>query len=447
MHSSELAAKRAKSGMQKTIFFSLRNPSTGILDHFVVNKKKMKGCWMSNNQVEVSSLVCGLFKRRQIRIQARLHRVREKQKKDLARQQAVRLENEKKKTLLEKRRLEAEAIDRAAKMREFQEEQQKMRKEAAKQNAAAMLAVRQKEQQAKRMSQQAGSQPLISQNTQPHSSNHATKSDIQAQVAQLNQNIQMVLNRHGEKVRIFLQKASSRKNLAPQSEIQGMREKTLAYLRSFTNGLRQCNAPVGSEETLLKLIFEKERLAVHSVSQSNQHNPWNLNASTAANVGSDGSTYMHSTSSGPSSINPFTIPQSSSSDRSTTSATQKIKPSNVSNFQFNVNQQSIPMGSDQTQLSFGSAPPFQTPNIRPYRSTLPDQTTAPFTPPTPTSKLRGEFSVDLEPAPIKEFHNATPGHSTAAKFHPTSLIPHMGQQQPNFHMQVVNTITKKFVSR
>lgn len=78
IHSCESASKRGKTGSQKAIQCSIRNSSSGNIDHFVLNKKNLKGCWMSNSQVDLLSLVC----RRQSRIQRRLQRVREKHEAD-----------------------------------------------------------------------------------------------------------------------------------------------------------------------------------------------------------------------------------------------------------------------------------------------------------------------------------------------------------------------------
>ena len=104
IHSCENASKRVKVGSQKGIRCSMRNSSTGDIDHFVVNKKKMKGCWMANDQVEVLSLVCKLHRCRESHRQPRLQRMEEKKKADMEMEKVERA----KKAAEDKRKAEEE---------------------------------------------------------------------------------------------------------------------------------------------------------------------------------------------------------------------------------------------------------------------------------------------------------------------------------------------------
>jgi hypothetical protein len=415
---------------------------------------------MSNSQVDVSSLIFELYKRRQSQIQPRLQRLREKQKADVERQKAeraLRLEEEKKEAderLKVAAQVEAERI---ALLKKMQEEERRKLEEVTKQKTTMALATRQEQ-----LAKQAPPQPMNSQKMHSHAMNDPNFPAIQ--VAKLNNNIQLALSRHGEKLRRLLRECIGRgETTLPETEILGLRGKTMAYLRSFTDGLRQCNAPVGSDDTLMKLIFEKERTVAQSVNQSThrhgdtvQTNNRSVHPSASGvSANAQGFQAQPQPSLGRFPVNDFSSQPSPVANHPFTPTALGIHQRMSPQSQYNATQPSdmasqsslpnaIPGG---TPLPTGSRDSFKpTPmstNVSrsPWADVAPNNSqghvVAPNTIPHNVYGTVGILNMDLEPEPIKEYPASTikgmAGSSNSAVL--SNISQGLSRQQQQQHQQ------------
>ena len=74
--------RRGKGQIQKVIKVTKRDPSNGIVEHFVVNEGKGKGCWVSTEHLDVSALILEAFRRKQKQISKRNLHLQQKEKAD-----------------------------------------------------------------------------------------------------------------------------------------------------------------------------------------------------------------------------------------------------------------------------------------------------------------------------------------------------------------------------
>jgi hypothetical protein len=136
IHQCENQTRRGKSALQKVIRCTIRNPSSGSLDHFLVNKKSLKGCWVPGDQLDLSSLILDLFCRRQRQKDQRLERVREKERSErekLDRERSIRMAEAVQKGKEEKMR--KEEARRVSKLKKQQDAAKKKLEQEAKKKA------------------------------------------------------------------------------------------------------------------------------------------------------------------------------------------------------------------------------------------------------------------------------------------------------------------------
>ncbi|CAJ1942928.1 unnamed protein product [Cylindrotheca closterium] len=76
MHSFEGTVRRGKSQFLKEVRCSQVDPGTGLLHHFIVNKKSGRGCWMSEDMMDVASSTLEQLRRKTRQVELRRERAR-----------------------------------------------------------------------------------------------------------------------------------------------------------------------------------------------------------------------------------------------------------------------------------------------------------------------------------------------------------------------------------
>lgn len=227
MHSCENLVRR-KSQINKLVRCSQRDPRSGIVDHFVVNKGRTKGCWISSEHIDLSALVLELHTRRQKHTDKRMHRIRaEKQgEKERKAEQAAEAQRRAVEQLREKMRLEA--------IRQ---------KQKAEQESAARLA---------------------NQKTQASNPMHGS---MQLEMTKHNQDFKLTLMQHENDIRQLMQACIlSRVLPVPEGQIVAIRNRNLARLKAAVEGLRRCNVPLSIDhEQLTNVLVAREKGAAESI--------------------------------------------------------------------------------------------------------------------------------------------------------------------------------------
>jgi hypothetical protein len=430
---------------------------------------------MPNSQVDVLSLVCHIYERRQSRIQQRLLRVREKREADKAREnverdfqfaEAKKTEEkrlritETKKAEEEKLRKEADDI-KSALLNKMRDEQQRKMEEIARQRSLAAAKMRLENSQPP---VQVSSFPVNIREMKSPSLDQVP-SVIQIQVAKLNNNIRIALVRHGNNVRHLLQECIGRGvTTVPATDVLAIRRKTMAYLKSFANDLRQCNASVDSDANLMKLIFEKEKEIAQKVNETKQQygdieqSSYRHFASpdTAPTVGKGKEQGKAFASLCPAS---FTAPATAplpvgplrgGNDKSCSgqelytmgksSATRFFQGRTPSSFMPSGRRQS-PLSSSEANTSLNrrsyaignncSLQTFHDPkdNLAAFLDGQQQfwKQNVPCTPGPGSSVEMGAFSLDLEPKPIKEFSGSTPNYRVVSNIEGHKVTPQVAR--------------------
>ncbi len=251
--------------MQKVIRCTIRNPSSGSLDHFLVNKKSLKGCWVPGDQLDLSSLILDLFCRRQRQKEQRMERVHAKERMEkemLQRERQVRIVEATRRA--EEERVRKEEARRAAKLRK-QEDSAKKKLEQEARKKARMLAAQ-------------------------HSLHKNLNSDSSAlimQVASLQQKVHLVFASHEMQVEKALRFFADLKLARiPEREIIKIRKKTMEKIRMINERLHLCNEPVMDGKQVLARMFDHEKNASMRMQTTNDNvgtvaqNSQNANANT-----------------------------------------------------------------------------------------------------------------------------------------------------------------------
>ena len=235
---------------------SQRDPRSGVVDHFVVNasKGRMRGCWISSERMELSSLVLNLFIRRQRQRNKRLEYIRQKEK-------------------VEKEKLERERVKRAI-------EAQRLMKERTR---VKLIAERQAIEKARR----AAGVSFANKNniTGASSTNHfmpgTSSNSIQVQISHWNQEIQRRLMQHEASMRQLMQ-GCILSGIFPVPEVQmnAIRNTTIDCVKVATEGLKRCNASTIKDAQIMSLLVACEKRALESVIKSGAVNPRSNQAQT-----------------------------------------------------------------------------------------------------------------------------------------------------------------------
>ncbi len=257
--------------MQKVIRCTARNPSSGLLDHFLMNKKSLKGCWVPGEQLDLSSLILDLFCRRQRQKEQRMERVRAKER-------------------IEKQIMERERQIRIAEAtRQAQEE--KIRKEEAR--IAAKM--RKQEDAAKTKLEQEARRRARILSTQQAQQNKMNNTSLSSEVASLHQKLLMVFASHEMEVLKILQFYGGL-NIAnvPEKEIIKIRKKTVGKIEIINDRLQRCNEPVMDNEQLFSRLFRHEKNAATKMRTPNDSvgtmagNSQNINVNAFSQAGNGG---------------------------------------------------------------------------------------------------------------------------------------------------------------
>lgn len=198
---------------------SQTDPDSGMVYHFVVNKKSRKGCWISEDSMDVSSLTLELFTRKQKQIALRQERV----------EAAHKIEHEK----LQKQRAEKERLRLAAEV----EREKTMAKEEAAVEAR-----------------------LKASSTQRFGSHSSAHGPPQIGIVEVNKQIRNALDQHSKDVRHMLQTFVRIGVLPTETNIKALRQKNMPILRAAANQLQGSVNPVFlAEQHLLDMLKECEK--------------------------------------------------------------------------------------------------------------------------------------------------------------------------------------------
>jgi len=250
----ENTARRGKSGIQKVIRCSITNRSNGSLEHFVVNKKSMKGCWVPAEHLDVSSLMLELLSRRQTQIKKRQEflRIKEYAERQKAEKDRIRRVAEAAKKAEEehrKRVVMAEAR-KAAKMKKREEAaKKKLKKEAQK--TAKMMAV------------------IENKKSRQSAAKEAQTVALNQEIAKWKNEKAMAFSMHEMQVKYTLQSwRNLGKSNVPEANIVLLRKQTLEKLRLTNERLRRCNIPIMDTQQLMEVMFELEKKAASDVTSN-----------------------------------------------------------------------------------------------------------------------------------------------------------------------------------
>jgi hypothetical protein len=255
IQSCENAARRGKSGLQKAIRCTITNRYDGSLEHFVVNKKSMKGCWVPAEQLDLSSLMLELSSRRQIQMKKRQEFVRVKEnaeRKKTEKERSGRIAEATKKAEEDHRNREITSeVRKAAKLKKRQESAKKKHEKEldkeTKKTAKMMTAMEKKKDR-----------QLAAQEIQSFALKH--------EIAKLNGENTMAFSLHEMQVKYTLQAWYNlgHSNI-PEADIILIRKQTLEKLRLTNERLRRCNVPILDTHRTMAIMFELEKKAALSV--------------------------------------------------------------------------------------------------------------------------------------------------------------------------------------
>ena len=255
IQSCENAARRGKSGLQKVIRCTITNRYDGSLEHFVVNKKSMKGCWVPAEQLDLSSLMLELSSRRQIQmkkrqefVRARENAMREKTEKERSRRIA---EATKKAEEDNRNREVISEVRKAAKLKKCQESAKKKHDKEldkeSKKTAKLMTAMEKKKD--RQMAAQESQSVALKQ-----------------EIAKWNGEKTTAFSLHEMQVKYTLQAWYNlgHSNI-PEADIILIRKQTLEKIRLTNERLRRCNVPILDTHRTMTIMFELEKKAALSV--------------------------------------------------------------------------------------------------------------------------------------------------------------------------------------
>ena len=226
--------------MQKVVRSTVRNLSTGSFEHFLVNKRSMKGCWVPTEQLDLSSLILDLFCRRHRQKEERLKRVIEKKKK-IEDERIKRIAEAAMKVEEEKRKREKSRI--AAKRKKKEAARKKKLEQKAKKKARISSTINAQEA-SKLQIQKLGSQPA------------ANAVDINLWKKQ----IELALKSHELQVEYALQSWTNRGlSSIPENKLVEIRKSTLDQLKRTMDRLRQCNQSVMNDEQMMTNMYYHEK--------------------------------------------------------------------------------------------------------------------------------------------------------------------------------------------
>ena len=264
----ENLVRRGKSAIQKVVRCSITNRSNGSLEHFVVNKKSMKGCWVPDEHLDLSCLILGLTLRRQTQMKKRQEFLRAKE----AAERAILGEERVKQTIEATKKVEEEkkkrtiAFDakKAAKAKKQEEKaKKKLKREAKKQEEVTKKNLEREAKKAAKlltMAEKKKSRELAAKKSQPLFA-------LNQEIVKWEKERNMAFTHHEMQIKYTLQAWKTLNKIGvPEADIILVRKQTLERLRVANERLRRCNVPIMDVQAMMKVIFELEKKAASDLS-------------------------------------------------------------------------------------------------------------------------------------------------------------------------------------
>ncbi len=225
-----------------------RDPSNGIVEHFVVNKGKLRGCWISSEHIDVSGLIIDAYNRRQNQLDRRQMYLKRKEKTERMRKATEIALRVKEEDSREKAALEEKTIEEAK------------AKAVMKANIEAKARVeRQMLKSSKKKSRVLQNEPVPTTN-------------MQQEINQWNENSKAILMQHQIDLAAVTQHCLKMAIYPiPPSTIENMRNATITRLQHAASTLRSLNVMQVKDECIADIVISCEKEMFQNASPQNFH--------------------------------------------------------------------------------------------------------------------------------------------------------------------------------
>jgi hypothetical protein len=231
IHSCEGITRRSKSSITKIIQCSQRDPETGVVAHFVVNKNRGRGFWVSSECIELSSLILDKHTRRREQVENFTERMRAKADE-------------------EARRLRERKMQESAEAARISEEEARQLQERRMREAGEALRKREEEGRAK-----------MARQKQKELEEKQLQSQIRLQVK-----FDFQLDEYEQSIRTLLNDCLIEGIFPiPTDRILALRTKAFPGLRSARDALTSAGLIVMEDKQLAEELFARERKVISPV--------------------------------------------------------------------------------------------------------------------------------------------------------------------------------------
>jgi hypothetical protein len=240
----------------------------------------MKGCWISSNNVDLSTLILELFTRRQKQRNIRAQQVREKEQAEKERQER------------EKAKRKAEAA-KAAKLAMEQAKakaiQQAIVDQQNKSRLTALQAIATQQNNSRRAAQsfinQRSTAGLPTTQVSHGRAPQSAGGQPQLEITRWNKELRDVLTQHKTDMRMLMQVCLHSGIFAiPEAQSMEIRHKSLAKLRRCAEGLRRCNVIAMNDQQLIGLMGTSEKEIHETMNKAISGNPATTTPNRASNA-------------------------------------------------------------------------------------------------------------------------------------------------------------------
>jgi hypothetical protein len=293
IHSCQNSAKRGKSssGVQKVIRCTLKNRSTGYLEHFIVNTKTMKGCWIPAHQLDLSSLMMELSHRRHVQVKQRQERLYVKEKADKEKAELIKIQRatEAAKKAEEARQRRAVEAAKAEEARQRRATEAAKKAEHARQRKATEAAIkaeekrRRKSEAATKAEEARQRKAVAAENKEEAARQRITERTTtmlalqqqksETEIARLHNHLALALAQHERDMLKLLKTCVSSGGSIPGADVDAIRKHTLETLNAVGIGLQGVRGSKLDHQQVLSLMFIRERCAVASIDKSEHNAP------------------------------------------------------------------------------------------------------------------------------------------------------------------------------
>uniref|UniRef100_A0A6U5IWQ3 PHD-type domain-containing protein n=2 Tax=Corethron hystrix TaxID=216773 RepID=A0A6U5IWQ3_9STRA len=262
----------AKNQIQKVIKCSQRDPFSGFHHYFVVNNNKNRGCWFSEDNVDLSPLILersNRFQKNKEKMKAKLDKIRavvavKREKKLEEKRERDRLEAERKRKEAERKRLEAEAEKKrkkaAAEAEKKRLKEEAKAKEAEKKRKKAEANARRKAELARILeaNRKAAEEKRRAENQKKEMEKIRSTQETQKRI------IEVILKRHqSETVNLLKETAQTGLGVIPIERITAVRETNMYEIRQAHGLLARLGVPeFQSESELIARVGKAEESAM-----------------------------------------------------------------------------------------------------------------------------------------------------------------------------------------